>query len=270
MILVRENKRDSVYRVSDEVLVYAKKMNLDIIRDNQIKIKHDDKKTLGILLSISNKVKDMKIDNIKNRRVVFDTETEQGSDEWLMDRMHFVTSTASRKTDASLDDHAFRLAVLEKFPIEEELLHEDRLTSKELMERGNEYEPLIRNMVNEQLNEDFTPIIAKKGVFLASLDGFNSSKDTILEIKTVKVIDFIRYKIDQDRAIEKYKSQLIQQQGVVGVRHTILALYSPIIDELLLVDFYATDDDIIALFDVENKIIEKKKEYINKLEGLFL
>jgi len=251
MELIRENKNDSVYKVSDEVLEYAKKIDLEILKGNQVKIKHDDKDSLRILSDINSKVKEIKMDNIKNKKVTYDTGIEQGSDEWLMNRMHFVTSTASRKTDASLDEHAFRMAVLDMFPIEEELLLEDKMANIELMERGNRYEPLIRDMVNEQLSEDFTPIIAKKGIFLASLDGLNSTKDTILEIKTVKVIDFIRYKIDNDRAINRYKTQLIHQQGVTGITHTILALYSPIIGELLLIDFNASNDVIITFFLAE-------------------
>jgi len=141
------------------------------------------------------------------------------------------------------------------------------MTAVDLMRRGTEFEPLIRDMINNDLNEDFTPIIAKNGLYMSSLDGLNSKRDLILEIKTIKVIDFFKYQVNIESAIDKHREQLVHQQGVTGIKDTILVCYSPILDMYQMFNFRASDDELIELFDIEKNLREKKDYYIEELDN---
>jgi len=263
--LLREYKKHSTYKLHKDLIPYVKKLE-DIEgtnKENEFKIPNSSK-SLDILEKISDRLKKTKLQKIKNLKPTYE-DMEQGTDKWKISRLKHVTSTAPRGNKA-IETHALRLAIIEKYGLEEEMYLESEMTSVELMQRGTKYEPLIRDMINHDLNEDFKPIIAKNGLYMSSLDGLNSKRDLILEIKTIKVIDFFKYKIGLESPIDKHKEQLIHQQGVTGIRNTILVCYSPILDEYQTFNFTATDSEILELFDTENSLREKKSEYIGRLD----
>jgi len=263
--LLREYKNHSTYRVHKDLIPYVNKIE-DVettSKDSEFKIPNDSK-SIGILEKISDKLKVAKLKKLKNRKPAYE-DMEQGTDKWKISRLKHVTSTAPRGNKA-IETHALRLAIIEKYGLEEEMYLESEMSSTELMNRGTKYEPLIRDMINHDLKEDFKPIIAKNGLYMASLDGLNSKRDLILEIKTIKVIDFFKYKIGVESPIDKHREQLIHQQGVTGIRNTILVCYSPILDTYQIWNFRATDSEILELFDTENSLREKKNEYIGRLD----
>jgi len=263
--LVREYKNHSTYRVHKDLIPYVEKLE-DIeatAKSNEVKIPNDSK-SIGILKKISDKLKVAKLQRLKSRKPAY-VNMKQGNEAWKIERTKYVTSTASKGTKA-IETHALRLAIIEKYGLQEEMYLEDQMTSVELMRRGTEFEPMIRDMINHKVNEDFKPIIAKNGLYMSSLDGLNSKRDTILEIKTIKVIDFFKYQIGVESPIDKHREQLIHQQGVTGIRNTILVCYSPILDEYQTFNFTATDSEILELFDTENSLREKKNEYIGRLD----
>ena len=84
--LIRQNKNDDVYELSDEVIQYAKRLSLNFIKDNQIRVKHDDIDTMDILHNVVDKLKEKKLSAIKDRKPIFDYDTVQGSEAWLLKR----------------------------------------------------------------------------------------------------------------------------------------------------------------------------------------
>jgi len=262
--LLREYKKHSTYRIHKDLIPYAEKLE-DIEgtnKENEFKIPNSSK-SLEILEKISDRLKKTKLQKIKNLKPTYDN-MKQDSEAWKIERTKYVTSTAPRGGE-TIENHALRLAVIERYGLEEEMYLETQMSSVELMHRGTEFEPLIRDKINHELNEDFKPIIAKNGLYMSSLDGLNSKKDLILEIKTIKVIDFFKYKIGVESPIDKHRKQLVHQQGVTGIKDTILVCYSPILGEYQTFDFTATDSELIELFDTEENLREKKNYYMEEL-----
>jgi len=266
--LVRQYKNHATYRVHKDLISYAQKLE-DVEatnKDNEFKIINDSA-SINILETISEKIKATKAKEARKRGAkVSYSHMEQGNDKWLIERTKYITSTAPRGAKA-IDEHALRMAIIEKYGLEEELHLESRMAPMELMRRGNEFEPLIRDMINNDLNEDFKPIIAKNGLYMSSLDGLNSKRDLILEIKTIKVIDFFKYQVNIESAIDKHREQLVHQQGVTGIKDTILVCYSPILDMYQMFNFRASDDELVKLFDTEKNLREKKDYYIEELDN---
>jgi hypothetical protein len=263
--LLREYKNHAIYRVHKDLIPYAERLE-DVegtSKNNEIKIKHDSN-SLSILEKISDKLKISKLQNIKTRKPAYDN-MSQDSQEWKIERTKYVTSTAPRGAKA-IDSHALRMAIIEKYGLQEEMYLESEMSSIELMRRGTEFEPLVRDMINNDLKEDFKPIIAKNGLYMSSLDGLNSKRTTILEIKTIKVIDFFKYKTGLESPIDKHREQLVHQQGVTGIKDTILVCYSPILDTYQIWNFRASDSELIELFDTEESLREKKEYYLEELD----
>jgi len=262
--LLREYKKHSTYKIHKDLIPYVEKLE-DIeatAKSNEFKIPNGSK-SLEVLERISDKLKVAKLKKIKNRKPTY-VNMKQDNEAWKIERTKYVTSTASRGNKA-IEEHALRLAIIEKYGLEEEMYLESQMSSVELMHRGTEFEPLVRDMVNHRLNEDFKPIIAKNGLYMASLDGLNSKRDLILEIKTVKVIDFFKYQVGLESPVDKHREQLIHQQGVTGIKDTILVCYSPIFSEYQIWNFRATDSELIELFDTEQSLREKKSYYMEEL-----
>jgi len=266
--LLREYKKHSTYRMHEGLIPYVKKIKdiEETSKYNEFKIPNDSK-SLEVLEKISDKLKVAKLKKLKNRKPTYDN-MNQGNEAWKIERTKFVTSTASTASrgNKAIETHALRLAVIEKFGLQEELYLESQMSSVELMNRGTKYEPLIRDMINHDLNENFKPIIAKNGLYMSSLDGLNSKRDLILEIKTIKVIDFFKYQTGLESPIDKHREQLVHQQGVTGIKDTILVCYSPILDTYQIHNFRATDSELIELFDTEDSLREKKSYYMEELD----
>jgi len=263
--LVREYKNHSTYIVHKDLIPYAEKLE-DIeptSRKNEIKI-NNNSESIRILENISDKLKIAKLKKLKNRKPTYDN-MKQDNEAWKIERTKYVTSTAPRGGEA-IENHALRLAVIGKYGLEEEMYLEAQMSSVELMHRGTEFEPLIRDKINHELNEDFKPIIAKNGLYMSSLDGLNSKRDMILEIKTIKVIDFFKYQTGLESPIDKHRDQLIHQQGVTGIKDTILVCYSPIFNEYQIWNFRATDSELIELFDTEDSLRKKRDYYLEELD----
>lgn len=85
---------------------------------------------------------------------------------------------------------------------------------------GNTMEPKIRNYINELRKEDFEEYKQIKDDVRVHLDGFNSKKNTVLEVKTTSIIK------DDVRDYKYYLVQLLFYMKNVGAKKGILAVYS--------------------------------------------
>ena len=258
MELVRENKEDSVYSVIDEVLDFAVMLGANVLSNGHIKIKHTDKDIGEKILQREREIISERLAEI-NSKEPKTIDLEQGTDKWKEERYKFVTSTQSIKTYETISDHALRLAVIEKYDIAEELLLEDRMSSVELMKRGNDLEPVVRDYYITSTGVEVLPTVLSKGIFLSSLDGYNKEKGKILEIKIIKALDYYRYKVNPSLLLEKHRTQLEIQQYVTGARDTTLIAYSPLLDEFITLDFTINDSALVKLDDINNTITKEKE-----------
>jgi len=120
--LMRQYKNHALYRVHKDLISYAQKLE-DVEatnKDNEFKIINDSA-SINILETISDRLKVLKFSKVRKRGAkVSYSHMEQGSNKWLIERTKYITSTASRGEKA-IDEHALRMAIIEKYGLEEEL-----------------------------------------------------------------------------------------------------------------------------------------------------
>lgn len=142
---------------------------------------------------------------------------DQGSQEWH-DLRAKHTRTASR-TPVVLG--------LSPFAKTEDLAKELKYGIKpyynDKMRRGNELEPMVRELANKHFNDVFEPAVGVEADFLASLDGINFDGDTIIEIK---VSEHTYNEIKNGHIPEYYKAQMLHQLYVFGAKQSYLVAYS--------------------------------------------
>jgi predicted phage-related endonuclease len=93
------------------------------------------------------------------------------------------------------------------------------------MKQGNDLEDMVRTKANDLLQELFMPMVAVKDGYLASLDGLNFDKDTLIEIKVSEKTfnDIVREDLPKH-----YLSQIHHQMMVVDtVKIGYLVAYNP-------------------------------------------
>lgn len=102
---------------------------------------------------------------------------EQGSQEWhdLREKHYKTASRTPIVCEVSPHQSREQLAM--------QLRGEYEPFRHNAMRRGNELEDKVRILVEEQLNDVFQPLVGLRNGYLASLDGINFNRDTIIEIK---------------------------------------------------------------------------------------
>ena len=148
---------------------------------------------------------------------------EQGSQEWHDLRSKYQR-TASR-TPIVLG--------LSPFQKNEDLAKELKFGMKpyynNAMKRGNELEPMVRELANKHFNDVFEPAVGVNADFLASLDGINLDGDTIIEIK---VSEHTYNEVKSGLIPEHYKAQMLHQIYVFEAKRAYLVAYSEKNDEI--------------------------------------
>ena len=93
----------------------------------------------------------------------------QGTEEWLNNRKMKITGTLISKLNTQSGYKQY--------------MGLDVFAGNYHTERGNNAEPLIREIVNEQTNLDFNEIVVEQDNMQGSLDGLSKNCESILEIK---------------------------------------------------------------------------------------
>lgn len=164
---------------------------------------------------------------------------EQGSQEWHELRAKY-TRTASRtpivlglSPFSKIDDLA------------KELKYGIKPYYNDKMKRGNELEPMVRELANKHFNDVFEPAVGVEADFLASLDGINFDGDTIIEIK---VSEHTYNDVKNGRIPEHYKAQMLHQLYVFGAKQSYLVAYSEKEDAIVVSE--AVHDDPLWFWDM--------------------
>ena len=164
---------------------------------------------------------------------------EQGSQEWHELRAKY-TRTASRtpivlglSPFSKIDDLA------------KELKYGIKPYYNDKMKRGNELEPMARELANKHFNDVFEPAVGVEADFLASLDGINFDGDTIIEIK---VSEHTYNDVKNGRIPEHYKAQMLHQLYVFGAKQSYLVAYSEKEDAIVVSE--AVHDDPLWFWDM--------------------
>ena len=142
---------------------------------------------------------------------------EQGSQEWHDLRSKYPR-TASR-TPIVLGLSPFQ----KKEDLAKELKYNIKPYYNNAMKRGNELEPMVRELANKHFNDVFEPAVGVNADFLASLDGINFDGDTIIEIK---VSEHTYNEVKSGRIPEHYKAQMLHQIYVFEAKRAYLVAYS--------------------------------------------
>ena len=172
---------------------------------------------------------------------------EQGTQEWHDLRAKFY-KTASR-TPSVMDSNPF----MSKEQLAMNLRGEYEPFYSKAMRQGNELEDKVREQANILLDDLFMPMVGEDGNFLASLDGINFNRDTIIEIK---VSEKTFNDIQNDTIPLNYMHQIIHQMMVFdSVEIAYLIAYNPKTEEI------AISNPINKNVTLENKIIKAWQEF---------
>lgn len=139
----------------------------------------------------------------------------QGSKEWLDFRVNKIGAS----------DVPSILEVDGAYKTRKQLLNEKRSNvpqefndhTKLLFQQGHDYEPIIRDAVKSVIGEH-QPIVIQStehDYLMASLDGFNQDKNTVLEIKTTRSQSVLEAVLSGSIP-DVYKVQLNFQMGLIG------------------------------------------------------
>ena len=151
---------------------------------------------------------------------------EQGTQEWHDLRAKYY-KTASR-TPSVLNESPF----MSREQLAMNLRGEYEPFYSKAMRQGNDLEDMVRERVNELLQDTFMPLVGCKGEYLASLDGINFEKDTLIEIKvSKKTFEAIK----EDDIPMNYLLQIQHQMMVFDTVDTgYLAAYNPDTEEIAI------------------------------------
>ncbi len=172
---------------------------------------------------------------------------EQGSEEWHELRSKYY-KTASRTPSVMMVNPFMSIEQLAM-----NLRGEYEPFYSNAMRQGNELEDMVREKANELLNDAFMPCVAVSGGFLASLDGINFDRDTIIEIKvSEKTFNQVKDNVISDN----YFFQIMHQMMVFDtVEKSYLVAYNPKTEEI------AISKPILKDTTRENQIIKAWQEF---------
>jgi putative phage-type endonuclease len=197
---------------------------------------------------------------------------EQGSDEWLQLRLGVATAsnfdkiiTTTGKQSATLEKYALKLAT------DLMLSSPEPSYKNNIMERGNELEPLARQAYQE---ETFS-IVEEIAMFKSDCNNFGYSpdglvgEDGLIEIKCPLATTHFQYIIDDKTPIVDYWQQLQGGLWVSGRKYIDFVSYHPNFKtKQLFVKRVERDEDYIAkLAELANKTILVRNELLNKMES---
>lgn len=197
---------------------------------------------------------------------------EQGSDEWLQLRLGVATAsnfdkiiTTTGKQSATLEKYALKLAT------DLMLSSPEPSYKNDIMERGNELEPLARQAYQE---ETFS-IVEEIAMFKSDCNNFGYSpdglvgEDGLIEIKCPLATTHFQYIIDDKTPIVDYWQQLQGGLWVSGRKYIDFVSYHPNFKtKQLFVKRVERDEDYIAkLAELANKTILVRNELLNKMES---
>ena len=197
---------------------------------------------------------------------------EQGSDEWLQLRLGVATAsnfdkiiTTTGKQSATLEKYALKLAT------DLMLSSPEPSYKNDIMERGNELEPLARQAYQE---ETFS-IVEEIAMFKSDCNNFGYSpdglvgEDGLIEIKCTLATTHFQYIIDDKTPIVDYWQQLQGGLWVSGRKYIDFVSYHPNFKtKQLFVKRVERDEDYIAkLAELANKTILVRNELLNKMES---
>ena len=183
----------------------------------------------------------------------FHNNLNQGTDEWFALKKNFPMSSSNAGACMgfgypdckNVEDLAkIHLGLRERhFP--------DFLQKR--MQIGLDLEPVIRQKVENKLNESFKPKVITNGDYLLSSDGINLEKTINLEIKTTgeKTKCFAGAKTGE--IIETHKWQLDHALLVTGFEKCVYAVFCDTNEELVIQEYYRDEKRIKSLRDGWNR-----------------
>jgi len=196
---------------------------------------------------------------------------DQGSEQWFQLRLGVATAsnfdkiiTAGGKQSTTLEKYALQLAT------ELMLTEPDPSYKNNLMARGNEVEPLARQVYQEEtfsIVEEITMFKSDCGNFGYSPDGL-VGEDGLIEIKCPLGTTHFQYIID-NKAPTDYWQQLQGGLWVSGRKWIdFLSFHPHFKTKQIFIKRVERDENYIAkLEELANKTISLRNEYLNKLEG---
>lgn len=144
---------------------------------------------------------------------------------------------------------------------QEKLSDEDESFVTEAMQRGKELEPYVRDLVNQDMNTKFFPIVVESdqhNFMIASLDGYCENTKQVLEIKCPGLKD---HELAKSGVVpEKYYAQLQHQLCVCD--KALSALYVSYFNENWV--FVRVEKNISYI----EKMIKEEKEFYKCVQNL--
>ncbi len=175
---------------------------------------------------------------------------DQNTPEWLQWRIKHVTATDAPKILGldrwtGIHDHWMKkMGFIEPEPV------------NEFMKRGTALEPVARQLLCEQLDIHFEPVVIESDQYPwmgASLDGISPDRSAICEIKCMKLNKHLQ--VSEDNIDPCHYAQMQHQLACSGAKLAVYASYHPDAPETLtMIQIYPNKEYI------EN-MIEKEKEF---------
>ncbi len=143
-----------------------------------------------------------------------------------------------------------------KKPIQlwEEKMSGNSSYSTKAMKRGQELEPIVRNMTSKNHGVLYTPIVVEHDEFpwmIASLDGYDEMTQRMIEIKCPNDETFSTF-VNGGEEMMDWFYQIQHQLCVTGLNQCTLVLFNGV---------YAVEKPIFRDEEVIQKIIQKEKEF---------
>ena len=120
---------------------------------------------------------------------------------------------------------------------------------KKRMQVGHDLEPLIRQKVENQLQESFEPNVATNGDYMLSSDGINFDQTINLEIKTTGATTHCYKGAKTGDIIETHKWQMDHALLVTEFEKCVYAVYCDQNQDLIIMDYHRDESRIKRLID---------------------
>jgi putative phage-type endonuclease len=143
---------------------------------------------------------------------------KQGTQEWHDLRTKYYKTASRTPIVLGISPFSTKEALIK------ELLENKKPFQNKAMKQGIELESHVRELINRNSIGQFTPKVALDGEYLASLDGYDESVNTLIEIKVSRTT----YQEIIARIIPNYYEYQVQHQLMVsGAKSGFLIAYNP-------------------------------------------
>lgn len=199
------------------------------------------------------------------RKIFDESSLVQGSDAWISWREKGIGSS-----------EIATIMGLNPYRTREDLLLEktgqkprEDLSNKYVVKRGTALEPIARNLFNETTNSNFTPVIfqSEEHPFMKySSDGFDETKDQVIEIKCMGAKNHNKVLIDKT-PIDYYVPQIQWALMISGCKSCHFISYNPEFEEnLISINVLPNHAFFVQMKEAALKFWDEVQEYLNVLK----